>query len=111
MSERRRPAQDEIIEVLDCDLGARPTTAPGVDSLVPHVRSLERTTGTLLVEFEEQAAETLKAFVEAERLCCAGIGWEIMREPMLRLRITASEGQLEAIESLWDSNANIEVFR
>jgi hypothetical protein len=34
-----------------------------------------------------------------------------MREPMLRLRITASEGQLEAIESLWDSNANIEVFR
>jgi len=111
MSERRRLARDELIEVLDCDLGLRPAAAPGVDSLLPHVRGVARTAGTLLVEFDEQAGETLAVFVEAERLCCAGIGWEIMRGPMLRLRITASDGQLGAIESLWNSNANIESIR
>jgi len=105
MSERSSPDRDDIIEVLECDLGARPTTAPGVDSLVPHVRGVARTTGALLVEFDEQVAATLAAFVEAECLCCAGIAWEIMREPMLRLRITASDVQLEAIESLWKSKS------
>src|SRR2546425_10258976 len=92
MSERKTSAQEDIIEVLECDLGARPTTAPGVDSLVPHVRGVARTTGALLVEFDERAAETLSAFVDAERICCAGIGWEIERGPMLRLRITAGGG-------------------
>ncbi|TMG05596.1 MAG: hypothetical protein E6I09_04230 [Chloroflexi bacterium] len=103
MSERSSPDRDDIIEVLECDLGARPTTAPGVDSLVPHVRGVARTTGALLVEFDEHAAETLSAFVDAERICCAGIGWEIERGPMLRLRITAGDGQLEAMASLWKS--------
>ena len=103
MNERRSSVRGDIIEVLDCELDLRPAVAPGVDSLLPHVRGVARTAGALLVEFDEQAAETLAVFVEAERLCCAGIGWEIMREPTLRLRITASDGQLEAIESLWTS--------
>jgi hypothetical protein len=96
--------RDEIIEVLDCDLGARPKTAPGVDALLPHVRAARRTDGAVIVEFDERAAETLDAFVEAERLCCGGIGWDIEREASLRLRITATEEQLTAIESLWKTN-------
>src|SRR5438034_10162376 len=102
MSERSSPDRDDIIEVLECDLGARPTTAPGVDSLVPHVRGVARTTGALLVEFAEHAAETLSAFADAERICCAGSGWEIERGPMLRLRITAGECQMEPMRSLWN---------
>jgi hypothetical protein len=102
MSERSAPAREDIIEILNCDLGARPKTAPGTDSLLPHVRGVARTAGALLVEFDEQVAQTLEAFVEAERLCCAGIGWEIEQEPSLRLRITANELQLRAIESLWN---------
>jgi hypothetical protein len=96
-------AREDIIEILDCDLDARPKAAPGVDALLPHVRRVNTTHEALLVEFDEQAALTLEAFVEAERLCCAGIGWEIEREPSLRLRITAKEAQLQAIESLWNN--------
>jgi len=103
MSERSSPARDDIIEVLDCDLGARPASAPGVDALLPHVRGVSTTHEGLLVDFDSEAAPTLEAFVEAERLCCAGIGWEIERGPLLRLRITANEVQLEAIKSLWNS--------
>ena len=103
MSERTTPARDEIIEVLDCDLGVRPAAAPGVDALLPHVCGVSTSDGALLVDFDAQAAGTLEAFVAAERLCCAGIGWEIERGPVLRLRITANEGQLNAIKSLWNS--------
>jgi len=96
--------RDEIIEVLDCDLDVRPKAAPGIDRLLPQVRSVSRATGMLLVDFDARVAETLEAFVEAERLCCASIGWEIERSRGLRLRITASEQQLAAIESLWKAN-------
>ncbi len=92
----------EIIEVLDCDITARPKAAPGVDRLITYVRGVSREPGMLLVEFEERAADTLEAFVEAERVCCAGIGWQIGRGPGLRLRISAEDAQLTAIESLWN---------
>lgn len=92
----------DIIEILDCDLDVRPKAAPGVGQLLPHVRSATRTPGALLVDFDEEAAPTLEAFVEAERLCCANIGWEIEREPWLRLRISAEVAQMNAIESLWN---------
>ena len=111
MSERSSPGRDDIIEVLHCDLNARPEAAPGIDALLPHVRRVSTSDGALLVDVDEQAARTLEAFVVAERLCCAGIGWEIERGPMLRLRITANEGQLEAIKSLWISKPNIETYR
>jgi hypothetical protein len=101
MATQRR---DEIIEILDCDLDVRPKAAPGIDALAPHVRCVTRTAQAILVEFDDHAAQTLDAFVEAERLCCAGIGWEIERSPALRLRITASEEQLAALDSLWNAS-------
>jgi hypothetical protein len=101
MSDMANMVRDEIIEVLDCDLGARPQAAPGIDALLPHVLRASRAPGALLVEFERQAEPMLDAFVEAERLCCAGIGWEIERDAGLRLRITTTGAQLSAIESLW----------
>jgi hypothetical protein len=101
MAAQRR---DEIIEVLDCDLDVRPKAAPGIDALVPHVRGVTRTARAILVDFDPKAEQTLAAFVEAERLCCAGIGWEIERDAGLRLRITASDVQLAAIESLWKAS-------
>ena len=91
----------EIIEVLDCDLGARPKASPGIDALLPLVRAARRTPDAVVVQFDERAASTLAAFVEAERLCCAGIGWEIEGDDGLRLRISATGEQLTAIESLW----------
>jgi hypothetical protein len=93
--------RDEIIEVLDCDIGARPAAAPSIDALLPLVRSANRTPDAVVVEFDESAAPTLEAFVEGERLCCAHIGWAIERDAGLQLRITATDPQLTAIESLW----------
>ena len=93
--------RNEIIEILDCDLGARPQAAPGIDGLLPYVRGATRMPGAVLVEFDERAAQTVEAFVEAERLCCAGICWEIDRISGLHLRISATDAQLTTIESLW----------
>lgn len=98
MANERR---NEIIEVLDCDLGARPQADPGIDALLPYVRGATRMSDAILVEFDERAVQMLEAFVEAERLCCAGIGWEIDRTSGLGLRISATDAQLTAIESLW----------
>ena len=100
MTTRRR---DEIIEILECEIGARPRAAPGIDQLLPQVCGVSRAPGAVLVEFDPQASDMLGGFVEAERLCCAGIGWDIEREAGLRLRISASDEQLAAIESLWKS--------
>ena len=94
--------RDEIIEILDCDFGVRPKAAPGIAELLPHVRSASREPGVLTVEFDEHAGIVLEAFVEAERLCCAGIGWQIERGTGLHLRITASVDQISAMESLWN---------
>jgi len=105
MSERTLSGRDDIIEVLDGDLNTRPEAAPGIDALLPHVRGVSTMPEALMVDFDERAAGTLEAFVAAERLCCAGIGWEIERGSVLRLRITANEVQLEAIKSLWNSKS------
>ena len=96
--------QNEIIEILDCDLGVRPQAAPGIDAILPHVLRASRTPGALLVELDLQAERMLESFVEAERLCCAGIGWEIERDTALRLRITAADTQIDAIETLWKAS-------
>jgi len=96
--------RNEIIEILDCDLAARPQAAPGIDALLPHVLRASRTPGALLVEFDLQVEPMLAAFVEAERLCCAGIGWEIELDTAVRLRITAADTQIDAIERLWQAS-------
>ena len=111
MSKRSARVREDIIEILDCDLEARPTAAPGIDSLLPHVRGVARSTVALTVEFDERVTDTLTKFVEAERLCCAGIAWEIEHGQSLRLRITANEAQLRAIESLWVDKEYIEGHR
>ena len=92
-----------LIELLDCDLDIRPKAAPVIDQLLPRVRGTKRIAATLHVEFDPGAAETLEAFVAAERLCCAGIGWEIQRGPPLVLRISANDAKIRAIESLWNN--------
>jgi hypothetical protein len=98
MANERR---NEIIEVLDCDLGVRPKVAPGIDALLPYVLGASRMSDVVLIEFDDRAAQILEAFVEAERLCCAGIGWEIDRTSGLLLRISGTDVQLTTIESLW----------
>src|SRR2546428_1999483 len=98
MSTARRK---ETLEVLNCEIGVRPNDAPGIPQLLSHVLSVSRKDGELLVAFEEMAAEALEKFVAAERLCCAGIDWQIQHDLGPKLRIIAGEAQLAELETLW----------
>ena len=95
----RRWASDELLDVLDCDVEARPE-APGVDTLAPFLRSAQRGPGELVLEIDQAGSALAEAFVAAECVCCATIGWELVEGPPLRLRITATELQVEALAAL-----------
>lgn len=95
----RRWASDELLELLACDVEARPE-APGVEALAPFMRSAERRPGELLLEIDESGRGVARAFVAAESVCCATIGWELIEGPPLRLQITATEPQIEALTAL-----------
>lgn len=98
-----RPTFGEMIELVACDIAARPAGAPLPSDLTPHLRSVERADGALTITFAAEAADQVAAFAAAERACCAGIGWEVRRDPLV-LRITAGAAQLDAIAQLFASD-------
>jgi hypothetical protein len=91
---------EEMLEVLACEIGKRPKDAPTSDEVFALVTSMERGPGALDLAFAPGSSASLAAFVEAERLCCAGIGWELEQAPEPRLRITATTEQLDLFEQL-----------
>ncbi len=92
----------ELIEVLACDIGARPKAAPTIFDVAPHIVSVERGVGSLRIAFAAEAARDVEAFAEAERTCCAGIEWHVERGPAeVVLTIGATEGQLDALERMF----------
>ena len=90
----------DVIDVLACDLGKRPPLAPGPEVLTRAVRSVTREPAALVVVFDPAALADVQRFAEAERLCCADIGWEIEAGPEPRLRISATPAQLDAIAGM-----------
>jgi hypothetical protein len=90
----------EQLETLACDFDRRPKGAPGFLDVAPSIRSLRRENGALVIGFDQAAAGSVAALVDAERRCCAGIGWELNVEPAPRLRITAAPAQLDLIEQV-----------
>lgn len=98
MSERELNV--EAIELLACDIAARPRSAPLPDVLALSMRDLARNDGVLTITFAEEASDDVAAFAAAERVCCSGIAWDVGHKP-LRLTITAAAAQLDAIETLF----------
>ncbi len=94
-------ASDDVLEILACEIGARPAGAPSPMDLVPFARALHREGAQLFITFDPAAAATVAAFAEAERRCCAGIGWEVEQGAETGLRITATPAQLDVIEQAW----------
>ena len=90
----------ELLELVACDIAARPEEAPTPQALAPHIRGLARTAATLKISFVAEAADDVEAFAAAERLCCSGLGFDVQRDPLV-LAITALPGQLDAIEQLF----------
>jgi hypothetical protein len=100
----------KVLDVLGCEIGARPKGAPSFDDVAGAVRGVRREAGALVVDYDPSAAEKLEAVVEAERLCCADIGWHLERVTpaeggppeggpagVVRLRIEASPARLDVL--------------
>src|SRR5688572_28775866 len=93
---------EETLDVLACEIGRRPREAPDFAEIAQSVRRTQRESEALIVEFDPSAVERVAAFVAAERLCCAGIGWELEGTPAVRLRIAAAAGQLDVLQTLFE---------
>lgn len=93
--------EEEVLDVLACDFRARPRGAPTVFDVLPSVCRRERTATALTIDFDPSAVEAVTGFVAAERLCCAGIDWDLQRAPAPRLRISAAPAQLDVLEQLF----------
>ncbi len=92
----------DVLEVLACDVEARPRGAASLADLVPAVRGVRRESGALVIEFAAEAAPAVAEFAAAARLCCPEIGWEL-REA-LALRITASPTRLDLLQQLFGTS-------
>ena len=95
----KRPTDIEL-DVLVCEIGVRPKAAPTFETLAPHVEQVQRFDDRIEVSFASAAADDVASLVEAERLCCPGIGWALVREPAVVLTITATPSQLDVLEQL-----------
>jgi hypothetical protein len=90
----------EVIDVLSCDMESRPA-APGPEELQPFLLAVSRLPGVIAWEFRPEARDTLREFVAAEQVCCAGLSWRLFEGDALRLEIGASEPQLDAIATIF----------
>jgi len=98
---REVPVAD-VIEVLGCDITVRPAGAPGIDALAAYVQAVERDDGSVTIRFAPEARETLADFVEAERHCCAGIGWHLGEGLDVTLRIEAGASALDFLNHVFE---------
>ena len=96
----RKPPREGLLEVVGCELGKRPAQAPTMDDLGPHLLGVRRESDAITVRFAPEALAPLKAFAEAERQCCAGIGWTVIEGPEVALRIEASPAELDAFAAM-----------
>ncbi len=99
----RNLPREELLDVVQCEIDRRPE-APVIADLEPHVVGFTRQPEVLTISFAPEAREVLEAFVEAERQCCAGIGWMVSDGPDVALRIEAGADALDALTMLFESN-------
>jgi hypothetical protein len=96
-------AAEDVLQVIGCELGKRPA-APTIDELAPLVLGVTRSSGELEVRFPAAARQSVEAFAAAERLCCAGIDWQVKVGQDVTLQIGSDELVLDAIAQMFPSN-------
>jgi hypothetical protein len=89
---------DDALNVLACEHDRRPKGAPSFFDLQSSIRAVRREEERLRVDFDPAEAAAVQQLVEAERLCCADIGWDLQQSPALTLTIRASPAQLDIFE-------------
>ena len=98
-------ASEDLLSVLACEIDARPA-APTIMEVAPLALGVVRSEGAVVVEFSSESRDVVEEFAAAERLCCAGIGWEVESGARVTLRIAANEAALDVLESMWAPQVN-----
>lgn len=99
---RWEKATDELLEILTCDLAARPPAAPGPAALATFVREVSQSPGELVVTFDPAAAAAVMEFVDAEQHCCGQLEFAVTRSgEAIRLMVRGAAAQTAAFGSLW----------
>jgi hypothetical protein len=94
----------EALEVLGCNIEARPAGAPGAGDIAAALLGAERTAADeLVLSFEPSAARMVEAFVAAEQRCCAGLGWSVETSDVTRVRVVAARPQLDVLEQVFSN--------
>jgi hypothetical protein len=102
-----RIAREDLIEVLACEIESRPE-APGPDALAPFITGAALAPRALTLAIDRAGRAIAEAFVAAEQVCCADIGWVLEDKGGLRLSITAAEQQLKVLAGLVPADIEIE---
>jgi MerR family copper efflux transcriptional regulator len=92
---------EDMLEVLQCDIGARPD-APTPDDLAPNLQSASIEGDQLVLRFERSAIEAVRQFAAAECVCCGGMGWEVSETAdVVVLTVSGSRAQVEVMATAW----------
>jgi MerR family copper efflux transcriptional regulator len=105
MSEQLTP---EVVDTLVCELGRRPKGAPTIADIVGSVTSVHREADSLVMAFDPNAVEVIRAVVDAERHCCSTLGWQLNTEHGVKLRVIAKPPQLDALETMFSAPETVE---
>jgi hypothetical protein len=91
----------DTLETLVCELGRRPKGAPTIGDIVTCVTAEHRQADDLVITFDPSAADLVSAVVDAERQCCATIGWELETTTAVHLRLSGTASQLDALAEMF----------
>jgi hypothetical protein len=99
----REPLPPETLETLVCELDRRPKDAPTIDDIISRVTSWHREAEKLVVTFDPGAADLAAAVVKAERECCSTIGWHLEASQGVRLSLSGTNSQLDALTEIFSA--------
>jgi hypothetical protein len=88
----------DALDVLACEIDKRPDGAPSFFDLRASIQAVRREGESLRVDFDPTETAAVQRLVEAERLCCPDIGWDLQPSPSLTLTIRATPAQLAIVE-------------
>lgn len=94
---------EKTLSVLACNISVRPRNAAGIAELIPFVDSVQNLGNRLAIDFETAGLSAVESFVNAERLCCTGLTWDLVPGINgVQLTITGTIEQVSMIKTWFD---------
>ena len=96
--EMLEPAVVAALQVVGCDIGARPAGAPVFEDVRSQILVVRREPERLTVEFSASAAKDVRAFVEAEQQCCSDLVFNVIPGDPALMQIDATRELIDMVE-------------